>query len=97
MTQITREPDQTLLIGDSLAVSPTDVDRAGVRLLVRGRHVGGPHDGETFTATHELAAGGSVRLGPMVTVVVVALFENAVRLGVIAPPNMAVRREETGR
>src|SRR5688500_6428948 len=97
MTQITREIDQVVLIGDSLVESPTDGDRGGVRLRVSGRHVGGARDGETFTATHELATGGSVRLGPMVTVVVVAVFEDAVRLGVVAPANMAVRRGETGR
>jgi len=97
MKQITREIDQTLLIGDSIAISPTDIDRHGVRLAVRGRHIGGPHDGETFTAAQELGKGASLKLGPLVTIVVVELFEDAVRLGVLAPPTMPVRRKETGK
>jgi sRNA-binding carbon storage regulator CsrA len=97
MTQITRELDQTLLIGSSLAVSPTDVSRRAVRLLVKGRHVGGPHDGETFTRVHELSKDGTLDLGPLVKIVVVKLFDDAVRLGVIAPPTLPIRRKETGR
>jgi len=97
MKQITREIDQTLLIGDSLAISPTDIDRNGVRLAIRGRHIGGPHDGETFSSAQELAKGASMKLGPLVTVVVVDLLGDAVRLGVLAPATMSVRRKETGK
>ena len=97
MTTITREIDQVILIGSAMRLSPTDVDRHGVRLLVEGRHIGGPRDGETFRSTHEVAKGGSLRLGPIVTVTVVELFEDAVRLGVLAPPNLPVVRAETGR
>ena len=97
MTIITREVDQVILIGSAVRLSPTDIDRKGVRLLAEGRHIGGPQDGETFRSTHEVAKGGSLRLGPMVTVTVMELFEYAVRLGMLAPPHLPVVRAETGR
>lgn len=92
MTIITREIDQPILIGSAIRLSPTDIDRNGVRLLAEGRHVGGPQDGETFRSAHEVAKGGSLRLGPMITVTVIQLFDDAVRLGVLAPPNLPVTR-----
>jgi sRNA-binding carbon storage regulator CsrA len=93
MTIITREVDQSILIGTAIRLSPTDIDRHGVRLLVEGRHLGGPHDGETFRSTHELAKGGSLRLGPLITVTVLHLFPDSVRLGVLAPPHLPVIRQ----
>jgi sRNA-binding carbon storage regulator CsrA len=97
MTIITREIDQAIQIGGAIRLSPTDIDRTSVRLLAEGRYIGGPHDGETFRSTHELPKGGSLRLGPMVTVTAVELLDNAVRLGVLAPPHLPVVRSETGR
>ncbi len=94
MLTITREVDQTILIGDSLAITPSDIDARGVRLVVRGRHVGGPQDGETFSSHHELAKGASLRLGPMITIIAVALLPGAVRLGILAPEHLNVRRKE---
>jgi sRNA-binding carbon storage regulator CsrA len=92
MTIITREVDQAILIGTAIRLSPTDIDRHGVRLVAEGRYVGGPQDGETFRSTHELAKGGSLRLGPLITVTVLQLFPDAVRLGVLAPPHLPVTR-----
>jgi sRNA-binding carbon storage regulator CsrA len=93
MTIITREVDQAILIGTAIRISPTDIDRHGVRLVAEGRHVGGAQDGETFRSTHELAKGGSLRLGPLITVTVLQLFPDAVRLGVLAPPHLPVIRQ----
>jgi sRNA-binding carbon storage regulator CsrA len=92
MTIITREVDQSIRIGTAIRLSPTDIDRTGVRLLAEGHHIGGPHDGETFRSTHELAKGGSLRLGPMITITVLELFDDAVRLGILAPAHLPVTR-----
>jgi|SRR4051812_38757692 sRNA-binding carbon storage regulator CsrA len=97
MVSITREIDQVILIGSAIRLSPTDIDRKGVRLLAEGRYVGGPRDGETFRSTHEVGKDGSVTLGPLITVTVIQLHADAVRLGVLAPPNLPVVRMETGR
>jgi carbon storage regulator CsrA len=94
MTAITREIDQAIVIGESIEISPTDLDRKVVRLLVKGKHVGGPHDGETFCATHELSKNQSISISPLIAVSVMEILGDAVRLGVLAPPHLPVVRKE---
>jgi sRNA-binding carbon storage regulator CsrA len=94
MTIITRQPDQQILIGRALTISPTDIDKKTVRLLIQGTHLGGPRDGERFSSTHELSKGQSLPLGPLVTVTVLDLLPNTVRLGILSPPHLPVRRAE---
>ena len=45
MQTITRAVDQGILIGREIVVSPTDIDAKSVRILARGRMLGGPEDG----------------------------------------------------
>ena len=94
MLTITREVDQWIQIGDDLFVSPTDIDADGVRLIAKGRVLGGADDGATFTKAADLAVGGELRLGPSVVITVVGVVRDAVRLGVQVPQNISVHRKE---
>ncbi len=94
MTHVTLRVDEAVRIGRDVAVSPTDVDPAGVRLRARGRTVGGPTDGEPFDAVHELAVGQSVHFGPHVVVTLIGVKGPVARLGVFAPPHMPVTATE---
>lgn len=94
MTVFTRQIDQWIAIGDDIRVSPTDVDAQGIRLIARGRILGGPHDGEPFNTAHELSAGQSCHFGPHVAVTVVEIRGQTVRLGVLAPAHVPVYRKE---
>lgn len=94
MNVITRQVDQAVAIGHSVLVAPTDIDEQTVRLIAHGHVIGGPGDGETFRSVHELSKGQSVQLGPLVTVTVVEILGDAVRLGVLAPPHLPVLRQE---
>jgi sRNA-binding carbon storage regulator CsrA len=95
MTIISRQVDQQILIGRALSISPTDIDRKTVRLLITGTHLGGPHDGERFSSTHELSKGQSLPLGPLVTLTVLDLTPPTVRLALLTPPHLPARRAET--
>jgi hypothetical protein len=52
--------DQEISIGRDIRVSPTDIDAYGVRLIARGRVLGGPRDGDAFETVHELLPGGVI-------------------------------------
>ena len=94
MTTITRKVDQWVLIGTDLQVSPTDIDPKSVRLLAKGRRIGGPEDGQPFHSAHELSKGQSLPLGPMVVVTVLDLPGDRVTLGILAPPHLPVLKKE---
>ncbi len=96
MTIVSRQVDETLLIGRSLAVTVTDIDSAGVRLHVKGRSVGGFNDGERLDRAYELGPAGEVRLGDHVTITIARLATNEPRvyLSVNAPPRMEIVRKE---
>lgn len=94
MLTISREVDQWIQIGDDLFVSPTDIDDAGVRLIARGRMLGGEEDGATFSKDADLGVGGELRLGPSVVVTVVGVSAGKVRLAVQAPAHIGVHRKE---
>jgi carbon storage regulator CsrA len=94
MQTITRAVDQGILIGREIVVSPTDIDAKSVRILARGRMLGGPEDGGTFQAVHELARGQSFAIGPCIVVAVLEIAGQQVRLGVHAPPHLGVHRKE---
>ncbi len=86
--------DQEIAIGRDIRVSPTDIDSYGVRLVARGRVLGGPKDGDTFESKHELLPGGSVNFGPHVVVTLIEVIDNVARFGVFAPTNVAVEAHE---
>jgi sRNA-binding carbon storage regulator CsrA len=94
MTVISRHVDQWLLIGQDIRVSPTDIDQAGVRLVARGRVLGGPEDGATFDTRHELAVGQQWHIGPHVVVTLVEVRGDTARLGVLAPAHIDVQTKE---
>lgn len=96
MTVISRQENQTLLIGEHLAVTITDVDAGGVRLLARGICVGGADDGAPVDRVFELGLGGEVRLGTAVTLAIARLATNEKRvyLSVVAPVRMEIWRKE---
>ena len=94
MLAITRKVDQWVQIGQSISVAPTDIDDKCVRLIARGRVIGGAEDGAAFEKTAEMAVGGEMRLGEHVVVSVLAIHEGEVRLGVQSPKHVRVGRKE---
>ena len=94
MLVVSRHVDEWLQIGDDLFVGPTDIDSTGVRLIARGRMIGGPDDGATFTKTADVAKGGEMRVGPHVLITVIEVAGDAVRLGVHTPRHLPVHRKE---
>ena len=94
MLAITRRVDQWVQIGQSISVSPTDIDEKSVRLIARGRIIGGPEDGAAFEKTAEVGVGGEMRLGEHVVVSVLAISGDEVRLGIQSPKHVRVDRKE---
>jgi sRNA-binding carbon storage regulator CsrA len=94
MLAITRRVDQWVQIGESIAVAPTDIDDDAVRLIARGRVLGGAEDGAAFEKTAEVSVGGEMRLGDHVVVSVLAIHGDEVRLGVQSPKHVRVGRKE---
>ena len=94
MLILSRQVDESIVIGRDVLVTPTDVDAGGARVIARGTMVGGPDDGGRFDAVHELAAGQSFHVGPMIVVTLVEVRGGFARLGVHAPKSMPVRRKE---
>ena len=94
MLAITRRVDQWVQIGQSISVSPTDIDENTVRLIARGRVIGGAEDGAAFEKAAEVAVGGEMRLGEHVVVSVLAIHGDEVRLGVQSPKHVRVGRKE---
>lgn len=94
MKMLTRRADESILIGEHLKVTVTDVDKAGVRLMIDGELVGGPDDGMTIREARELAVGGELRLGTLVTLTVAEVRGELARIGVVSPPHVTVKRKE---
>jgi sRNA-binding carbon storage regulator CsrA len=94
MIVFTRKVDEWVQLGDDLFVGPTDIDEDGVRLLAKGRMLGGPDDGAAFKRAAEVAVGGEMRLGPHVVVTVIGVVGDRVRLGVQGPQHLAIGHKE---
>jgi len=95
MTTCVVQVDQPVQIGQSLRVTVTDIDPAGVRLRVRGRVVGGPNDGESVQAAHELGVGKSINISPHVVIALAEIDKADAVLKVFAPSTMAVQTGPT--
>lgn len=95
MFVFTRGVDEWLVIGDDIFVAPTDIDEKSVRLIAKGRMLGGPNDGGTFQSAHELSKGQSFPIGPMIQVTLVEVRGGMVRIGINAPPHLALHRKES--
>jgi sRNA-binding carbon storage regulator CsrA len=85
--------DQQLHIGSGIVVVPTDIDSKGVRLIARGRVLGGPNDGGNFETVHEMPVGSSINLGPHVVVTLVEVRGGVARVDVFVPANVLVQSE----
>jgi sRNA-binding carbon storage regulator CsrA len=94
MLILSRQVDESIVVGRDVVVTPTDIDAGGARVIVRGTMVGGANDGGRFDAVHELAPGASFPVGPMIVVTLVEVRGGFARLGVHAPKSMPVRRKE---
>jgi sRNA-binding carbon storage regulator CsrA len=94
MLVISRQVDEWVQIGDGIFVSPTDIDAKTVRVIAKGRMIGGPDDGATFESAHELSQGQSFPIGSLVVVTAVDLRPPVVRLGIDRPKHVSVRRKE---
>ena len=89
-----RSVDETLLIGRDIIVSPTDIDPSCVRLLARGRVLGGPDDGGVFEVARDINVGQALQIGPMLMVSVEAIKGERVQLGIHGPEHIDVRARE---
>lgn len=94
MNMITRHPDESILIGDHMMVTVTEIDRGGVRLMIEGELIGGPDDGLVIHEARELAIGSEVRLGDLVTLTLASVKGTGARIGVLAPAHVAIRKKE---
>ncbi len=94
MHMITRHQDESILIGDRMTVTVTEIDKSGIRLMIEGELIGGPDDGLAIHEARELGVGSEVRLGDLVTLSLANIRGGTARIGVVAPANVAIRRKE---
>ncbi len=96
MTIISRQVDETVMIGRRMLVTITDIDREGVRLIAQGQCVGGYNDGEEIDRPFELGISGEVHLGDQITITIarVAVTERRVYLSINAPRQFEIFRKE---
>ncbi len=92
MTTCVVQVDQPVQIGQSLRVTVTDIDPAGVRLLVDGRIIGGPNDGEPVHAAYELGVGKSINVSPNIAIALAEIDNADAVLKVFAPSAIGVSR-----
>jgi len=97
MVTLTRGVDQFVLIGQDILVGPTDIDEKTVRVVARGRMMGGANDGGTFQQAHELMRGQSFSIGPCILVSLIEVRGQSARLGVHAPKHLGVCKKESGQ
>src|SRR3954468_19674493 len=95
MKVVSRAVDQAILIGQDIVVAPTDIDEKTVRVVARGRMMGGPNDGGTFQSVHELSRGQSFSIGPCIVVSLVEIKGQAARFSVRAPRHLGVCKKES--
>ena len=95
MYVFSRGVDEWIVIGDDIFVAPTDIDEKSARVIAKGRMLGGPSDGGTFQSVHELTKGQSFPIGPMIHVSLVEVRGDVVRIGISAPPHLALHRKES--
>ncbi len=94
MIVVPRRVDEWVQVGTGLLLSPTDVDAKIVRIIVRGRMIGGPSDGLPFDAVHEMSRGQTFAIGPFIHVTAVDIRAPEVRLGFDVPRHLPVHTKE---
>jgi sRNA-binding carbon storage regulator CsrA len=94
MTILTRGINDSITIGEHLTVTLTDIDQAGVRLMIDGELIGGPDDGMTIRERRELGVNGEVRIGSLITLTVTDISAQKAKIGVVAPKHIVVDKKE---
>jgi sRNA-binding carbon storage regulator CsrA len=94
MIVVSRKADEWVQIGSDVLLSPTDVDQRTVRVIVRGRMIGGPDDGQPFEAAHEASRGQTFAIGPFVHVAVMEIRPPVVQFGFDVPRHLPVHTKE---
>ena len=94
MQTLRLQPDQWTAVGQSLAFAVTDIDPAGIRVLLRGQVIGGPDDGAPIDRAIEIRIGSEARVG----IVTLALIDtkhtptlDTAKIGIFCPPHLAIR------
>ena len=85
--------DQHLRIGSDITVLLTDIDPRGIRLIARGRVLGGPNDGAEFEKVLEMTIGSSINLSPHIVLTLVKVRDATARLDVFVPAHVVVAKE----
>src|SRR5262245_9026639 len=94
MIVISRKVDEWVQIGSDVLLSATDIDQRTVRVIVKGRMIGGPDDGQSFEQVHEMSRGQSFPIGPFVHVAVMEIRPPVVQFGIDLPRNLPVHTKE---
>lgn len=90
-TTVVLKVDQVLHIGEKLTASPTDIDPAGVRLLVRGELLGGPDDGQRVNEAKELGINSVLTLGALISLSLVGADDKKAMFHLIAPSHVKIQ------
>jgi sRNA-binding carbon storage regulator CsrA len=91
MVRVVIKVDRWIAIGEDIRLTATDIDDQGVRLIARGRVLGGHSDGQAFDSVHEMVVGNSINVSPHVAVTLVAIRGDTATLGVFAPPHVVIQ------
>ena len=94
MIVVSRKVDEWVQIGSDVLLSATDIDQRTVRVIVKGRMIGGPDDGQSFEQVHEMSRGQSFPIGPFVHVTLIEIRGPEVRLGFDVPRHLPVHTKE---
>ena len=94
MIVVSRKVDEWVQVGSDVLLAPTDIDQRVVRVIVRGRMIGGPEDGQPFEAAHEMSRGQSFAIGPFVHVTAMDIRPPVVQLGFDVPRHLPVHTKE---
>ena len=94
MIVVLRKVDEWVQVGSDVLLSPTDIDARVVRIIVKGRMIGGPDDGQPFEAAHEMSRGQSISIGPFVHMAVMEIRPPVVQLGFDVPRHLPVHKKE---
>lgn len=82
--------DGVIKLGSNIAITVTDADASGVRLMIDGELVGGPDDGLKIREARELAVGHSLPLGNQITIILERAEPGRATLAITVPSHFEV-------
>lgn len=94
MLVITRRVGETVLIGSSLRVTVDDLSDGVAALRFTGLEIGGDDHGEPVHRLHLLRRDEAANCGRAVNITLLAIDADRCSLGIVAPGDFAVHREE---